>query len=437
MCHPGESMKINPFEPFAPVNPGSFVGRLEELRRLKSALVQTSAGKPVNFMITGERGIGKTSLLNYLKYAAEGYIPIDSVEISMVVVDTDIDQSTTQLGLISKIQLGLEKGLGQQEVAREFLKKTWAFLQRVEAGGLKLSEAKRTSDELLLDEFAYSLAETATRICSRSEEATFWSTKAQGVLILIDECDKGSKALQLGSFFKLLTERLQRRKCNHVMFGLAGLSELRKVLHDSHPSSLRIFDELVLDRLSTQEVNRVIDLCLREANEKNAKPTTIAEDGRDLLVTLSEGYPHFIQQFGYSGFAVDTDDLIDRRDVSNGAFAPKGAFDQIGDHYYRNDFYNKIQKESYRKVLRIMAENLDGWVTKQEIRKRFSGSDSVLNNAIKALRDRKIIWSKEGETGVYRLQHKGFATWIRYYTTDPEALERSLVAESPKPEDEA
>lgn len=430
-------MKINPFEPFAPVNPGSFVGRLEELRRLKSALVQTSAGKPVNFMITGERGIGKTSLLNYLKYAAEGYIPIDSVEISMVVVDTDIDQSTTQLGLISKIQLGLEKGLGQQEVAREFLKKTWAFLQRVEAGGLKLSEAKRTSDELLLDEFAYSLAETATRICSRSEEATFWSTKAQGVLILIDECDKGSKALQLGSFFKLLTERLQRRKCNHVMFGLAGLSELRKVLHDSHPSSLRIFDELVLDRLSTQEVNRVIDLCLREANEKNAKPTTIAEDGRDLLVTLSEGYPHFIQQFGYSGFAVDTDDLIDRRDVSNGAFAPKGAFDQIGDHYYRNDFYNKIQKESYRKVLRIMAENLDGWVTKQEIRKRFSGSDSVLNNAIKALRDRKIIWSKEGETGVYRLQHKGFATWIRYYTTDPEALERSLVAESPKPEDEA
>ncbi len=73
-------MKINPFEPFAPVNPGSFVGRLDELRRLTSALVQTSAGKPVNFMITGERGIGKTSLLNYLKYAAKGLIPIEELQ---------------------------------------------------------------------------------------------------------------------------------------------------------------------------------------------------------------------------------------------------------------------------------------------------------------------------------------------------------------------
>jgi AAA ATPase domain len=108
-------MKINPFEPYGPVNPGSFVGRLDELRRLKSALLQTSAGKPVNFMITGERGIGKTSLLNYLKYAAEGLIQVEHSKLSFVVVDTDVDPNTTQLGLIAKIELGLEKFLGRQE----------------------------------------------------------------------------------------------------------------------------------------------------------------------------------------------------------------------------------------------------------------------------------------------------------------------------------
>ena len=87
-------MKINPFEPFAPVNPGSFVGRLADLRRLKSALVQKSAGKPVNFMITGERGIGKTSLLNYLKYAAEGRIQIEDAKLSFIVIDTDVNEDT-------------------------------------------------------------------------------------------------------------------------------------------------------------------------------------------------------------------------------------------------------------------------------------------------------------------------------------------------------
>lgn len=334
-------MKINPFEPFGPVNPGAFVGRLDELRRLMSALVQTSAGKPVNFMITGERGIGKTSLLLYLKHAAEGRIQIEGQKLAFVVIDTDVDQSTTQLGLIAKIERGLEKALSRQEAARDFVKKAWGFVQRVEAGGFKLNEARKVSDELLLDEFAYLLAETANRICPDADTSTSWTAKVDGILILIDEADNGSKGLHLGSFFKLLTERLQRRSCNRVMFGLAGLPELRKVMHESHPSSLRIFDELVLDRLSPDEVNQVIDLCLREANQSgDTSPNTIADDGRALLVAYSEGYPHFIQQFGYSAFAVNRDNIISHDDVIQGALGPRGALEQIGDRYYRNDFYN-------------------------------------------------------------------------------------------------
>ena len=72
-----------------------------------------------------------------------------------------------------------------------------------------------------------------------------------------------------------------------------------------------------------------------------------------------------------------------------------------------------------------MAENLDGWVAKKEIRKKFKGSTSNLDNAIQALRARKIILSKEGELGTYRLQHKGFAVWIRHYTPNPEDVQSS------------
>ena len=38
------------------------------------------------------------------------------------------------------------------------------------------------------------------------------------------------------------------------MVGLAGLSNLRDVLSASHPSSLRIFEENKLERLSADEV---------------------------------------------------------------------------------------------------------------------------------------------------------------------------------------
>ena len=139
----------------------------------------------------------------------------------------------------------------------------------------------------------------------------------------------------------------------------------------------------------------------------------------DLLITLSEGYPHFIQQFGYCAFDVDKDGLIDEKDVMDGDFGKRGALEKIGDGYYRDNFYNKIQKDSYRQILRIMAKNLDAWKSRKEIKKEFKGKEATLNNAIRALKDRHIILSKEGVRGVYRLQHKGFALWISHYTTDP------------------
>ena len=62
----------------------------------------------------------------------------------------------------------------------------------------------------------------------------------------------------------------------------------------------------------------------------------------------------------------------------------------------------------------------------EEIKSKFKGPESTLDNALFALRDRQIILAKEGERGVYRLQHKGFAWWIKMYTTDPTTLQQPL-----------
>lgn len=203
---------------------------------------------------------------------------------------------------------------------------------------------------------------------------------------------------------------------------------LREVLRESHPSSLRLFDELPLDILSHEDVSWVIDRALTVANEQNEDATTVDDTARNWLINLSEGYPHFIQQFGYSAFAPDVDLVIDGDDVKKGAFGPQGAMEKIGDRYYRDDFYNKIQKDSYRQVLRIMAENENRWVSKKDIRSKFRGKETTLDNAIHALRERQIILVKEGVRGMYRLQHRGFAFWIRLYTTDQHELQTQIEA---------
>lgn len=408
--------KINPFVPNSPVAPGMFVGRLEEVERLEAHLVQTRSGQPSNFMLTGERGIGKSSLMNYLRWVAQGSIPVGEVQPKFLVIDVDIDPKSTQFGLIRRIELILRNELSKSEPAKQFLAKAWEFLQRCEAAGVRVnaSEPERL-DEAVFEGFCLSLAQTCERVSTPESEGIF-GARYDGILLLIDEADNGSKDLGLGSFLKLLTERLQRRGCNRLMIGLAGMPILRNVLSESHASSLRLFEEVALNRLTPDEVNAVINRCLLgRAQELNGTPTAVSDEARALLVQLSEGYPHFVQQFGYSAFAADDDNQIDKKDCMAGAFGDGGALELIGNRYYRDDFYNRIQKDSYRQILRIMAVRLDDWVTKDEIKREFKGTPKTLDNAIQTLKDRHIILAKEGERGVYRLQHKGFALWIRLY----------------------
>lgn len=415
-------MKINPFKPNSPVNPGMFVGRIGEVEILERALLQTRIGSPTHFMITGERGIGKTSLLLYLNYLSTGKITLNGDKFNFLVLNLDIDANTTQWGIVERIKYNLDTVLGKSEPARKFLNDTWSFIQRINISGSGIGEntGKVANEELLLDQFSESLSNVCERICSKeTEEAgNIFKAKYDGIILFFDEADNCSPDLKIGTFLKLLLERLQKKSCNNILIGLAGLPELRNRLYESHQSSVRIFEEIPLGRLSRGEIGRVVDVCLEEANKQNAIKTSINVDAKELLITLSEGFPHFIQQFGYSAFASDKDNIISKQDVENSAFGSRGALEIIGDLYYRYDFYNKIKKDSYRQVLRIMAEDLDGWVSRKKITSKFKGKSGILNNAIKALRDRHIILSKEGEKGNYRLQHKGFALWIKLHYQD-------------------
>ena len=63
--------KESPFSPGRPVQPEYFVARTKELNRLERALKQAASGRNENIFITGQRGIGKSSLAGLIRYHAE------------------------------------------------------------------------------------------------------------------------------------------------------------------------------------------------------------------------------------------------------------------------------------------------------------------------------------------------------------------------------
>lgn len=95
-------MRYNPFRPNGLVAPGMFSGRMEEIGSIEQSLLQTKNGNPQHFLIEGERGIGKSSLMliaRALAYPNEG----KEGEFNFLVLEIELANSTTYLEMIRKV----------------------------------------------------------------------------------------------------------------------------------------------------------------------------------------------------------------------------------------------------------------------------------------------------------------------------------------------
>lgn len=389
-----------------------FAGRGRELGILDRILVQTKHGNPNHFLLEGERGIGKSSLLLILDWVAKGYISsFDAGMFHFLTVNVELEPATGYSEIIRKVGGELQRELASHQQTKELLQKGWDFLKKWEIFGVKYQspDVPPLAPYELLDDLTHTVSETVERL-----KGTF-----DGLLITIDEADKPPAQANLGEFAKLFTERLMKRGCNRVALGLAGLPQLLKKLRDSHESSPRIFEHIALHTLQPAERIEIIRKGLAQAKEKNGFETRITPEAENLISAMSEGYPSFVQQFAYCAFEEDKDRIIDVADAREGAFAPNGGLYQLGVKYFHGLYFEQVNSDEYRAVLQTMATHSDQWVTKAQIRKETKVKEYTLKNAISALLQRNIIVAQPGKKGVYRLPTKSFAAWIRVKTASP------------------
>lgn len=416
-------MRYNPFRPGNVVSPGMFAGRIKEVEALEQILFQAKHGNPQHFLVTGERGIGKSSLFYFLDLLARGEVTFrESDPFNFLVVSVELDVNTKYDELVKKVGCELQRVVASRQKIRELAKGAWDFLCRWEVMGLKYQkESEREPDpHELLEELTFHIEQLSTE-CGGGLD---------GILVLLDEADKPPASAHLGEFLKLFTERLTKRGCNSVALGLAGLPSVLPKLKESHESSTRILRVFSLSPLEPPDRVGVVRLGLVEAKQKNGFETEIDADAASMIAEISEGYPHFIQQFAYSAFDKDSDNHIDSQDVLNGAFSQGGAFEQLGVRYFEDLYFEKIWSEEYRQALRVMAENPSEWTSKAVLRKQTGMKETTLNNALSALKKRNIIIPQKGRKGSYRLPSMSFGVWIRSFTKAP--LPASSILNKPR-----
>lgn len=405
--------KLNPFKPDYPIPPDMFAGRGEEINQFLRGIYHTKNNRPRHFLITGERGIGKSSLIQLYDFLAKGDIQLrtdDYGEFCFVTVNLTIEKNTDLATFVGLMMNEMANSLADIEIFRSVVDKIKELLYSLKIANSGIDRPERaTHPAIVTNDFSHHLAKAARRI----SDAEAGEQARHGVVFFIDEADNAGPEMNLGSFIKTVTEKLQRNGCENVMFVLAGLPELTKTLRDSHPSSLRVFTMQEIKVLESEECDNVIDRAIEEGNRINKAQTTIAEDAKALISKSSEGYPHFIQQFGYSAYERNSNGIISADDVEDSI---RQAIESIGMRYYEDAYRGQIQSDEYRKVLGIMAEHKDSWVKKSEIKAEFSGKEQNLSNALHVLTSRKIIMKDASRRGEYRLPQKAFAAWIKLFS---------------------
>ncbi len=139
-------MKYNPFKPGSIIHPGMFAGRFTELQEIEKLLFQTKNGNSSSFLIHGERGIGKSSLLFYINAVARGEIsPNDGENFNFLVISVSLEPHDTYKDIIYKIAREYERELKKNEKIKATLKEVWEFITNWEVMGVKYQKIKEES----------------------------------------------------------------------------------------------------------------------------------------------------------------------------------------------------------------------------------------------------------------------------------------------------
>ncbi|GMQ81575.1 MAG: ATP-binding protein [Rhodothermia bacterium] len=302
----------NPYSPGAGSPPPELAGRDELLNQASVAIQRIMKGRTArSLLMLGLRGVGKTVLLNRISQIAE------DLDCHTVIFEADSRSTLPEL-LTEQLHRFLLKIDRRRRVSQEVRNAfsllrgfAGAFSVRYSDIEIGLTESQTTGD-LALD-----LTDLLTAI---AEAADSRDTTA---VILIDEVQFISQH-DLSALVMAL-HRISQRQLPLLLMG-AGLPQLAGLVGEAKSYAERLFEYPLIGRLSRGNATRALVLPAKEEG------VTFEEDGIELILQETDGYPFFIQVWGFHAWDVASDSPITVADVKQ---ASKNAIAALDAGFFR------------------------------------------------------------------------------------------------------
>lgn len=327
--------RANPFTPGKRLTrPEIFAGRTPQLRDGVALLKQAAAGNVRHGLITGDRGIGKSSLASQIEGVARGE------ERFLKLIDED---DVPRLLVAEHIA---QRGEGVPEITRGLLD-SFARAQNQKGSGVQWDVEIAWGPFRARVQSAPGDAKEATVGFVDAVEAIWFKVQnsVAGMLLVIDEVDRVAEAPGVPTFFKVATEMLTSRGLENVLLLPVGMIGVQELLKAEHASVGRVFEVINVPLLTDAEA---IDI-LKRALE----PTyiSITNEACDIIVEHANGFPHPVQLLGSGAYDADTDDEIEEDDV-------KKAIEAVVSEKWKEEFDASLVAAGSgknREILKAMA----------------------------------------------------------------------------------
>ncbi len=359
------------FQPGQPVSPERFKGRKQILEEILKYFPGVINGNPQHFFITGKRGMGKTSLANFVRdFAEKNY----SMITAHIMNDSfhNVNELTTQI--IERI-LNSIKSEAWSEKIFDILGDR---IERIGFGGINIKFKPKDEElENIKDNFAFYLND----IVNRFEDK-------KGLFIVIDDINGLSETPEFANWYKSFADTLATSVDNpRICFMLTGYPEKYNRLYEQNPSVNRIFHVHELKALSDKDIELFYEDIFSFYN------ISINDDALEEMILYSSGMPTMMQEIGDATFWINTDDCIDIDDAFRGIIE---AGQRIGLKYLQPLLDKKIRSAEYLSLFKKIGKQLvispDSPFTKKEFENILVESEfQVFNGFIRRAKDLGII----------------------------------------------
>lgn len=280
----------NPYTPNAGAQPEAVVGRDDQLASFDLLLARIEGGRTEQSMIiTGLRGVGKTVLLGQFRVKAQTR---SWVVIEMEASKHNDDEFRRDMSArLRTALLTLSPKARWTDRSRHAAAVLKSFHVSVDAAGTWSAGLDVDGAEGLADngDLALDLTDVFIAIGEAAQE------RKCGLVLLLDEVQFLSHN-QLEALIQAL-HKIVQRNLPITMVG-AGLPQIAELAGDAKSYAERLFKFPAIDVLSADDAKQAL---LRPAQDQRV---TFSEAALDEAVTITGGYPYFIQELGYAVWTV-------------------------------------------------------------------------------------------------------------------------------------